>query len=171
MSLTPNNAQQLPDKSILDYFNRQTYLGNTFSLPINGLVISGTSETPAVLIQNAQSTTLQGQKSIFSNSRGVAANSPTIFRYYLNPTITDIGTPAFPVNLRPASGTSSISTCSVSPTVSNNGTLVLVVSVNDYSTVLFNSLVVLDPGQSLLTTVQAITTGTTIFNENIFYEL
>jgi hypothetical protein len=55
--------------------------------------------------------------------------------------------------------------------VSANGTLALVVSVNDYSTVLFNSLLVLDPGQSLLVTVEAITTGTTVFNENLFYEL
>jgi hypothetical protein len=169
MSVTPNNTQQLPDKSILDFFNRQTYLANSYSLPLTSTLSNG-SETPILLISNSL-TGIAGGKALFHNLRRLVSSDHSIIRYYVNPTVSSVGTPITPVNLRPASSNVSIASCSSSPTISGDGTLLSAIGINTVTDDR-NLLIVLDAGQSLLITAQASSgAGATIYSTSSWYEL
>jgi hypothetical protein len=181
MGLTPATQNQVPEHSILDYFNKQTYLGNAFSFPIGPETINSTNETPIALILNpalAAGVAFPNQKALFQNLRTTASDiasgdGTTFFRYYLNPTIATQGTKTTPINCRPASATTSIASCYVNGqfTVSSNGTLARVITAGYSSINDSNLLFILDPGQSLLVTAQPVTSGATIINANSWYEL
>ena len=181
MAQQPGTNRQVPENAILDYFNKQSYLGNSFSLPINAQTLSGTSETPIALIVNPSVTGdafPSGYKSIFNNLRTTASDissgdGTSYFRYYFNPTISMTGTKTTPVNVRSGSATASIAQCYLSGqfTVSANGTLVRVITAG-YSSINDSLLLlIIDPGNSLLVTVQAVTTGATIINANSWWEI
>lgn len=83
MALLPATNRQIPDHAILDQYNKQTYLGNTYS--VNSAFTVGTSETNLFLLLNP--TTSIG---LFQNFlRGVenTAAQSVIFKMYLNPTV------------------------------------------------------------------------------------
>ena len=90
MSTIPSNfnfptSKQVPDHSIMDFYNKQAYLGNQFVLAINS-AISSTSETPYLLLQNPSSNKI----SLFQNYRRLLSRSATIscyLNFYANPTI------------------------------------------------------------------------------------
>lgn len=173
-----STANQVPANSILDQFNRQTYLGNEFSLPINVQTLAGTTETPIALVINPVTvSSVVNVKSIFHNLRVTASDNgsgdgTSFFRYYINPTVTSTGTKTVPVNCRPASSTTSIANCYLNGqfTVSSNGTLWRVLMAG-YSAVNDSSLMlILDPGQSFLITTQAATAGSTVINASSWYE-
>ena len=96
-------------------------------------------------------------------------------RTYAAPTITGSTTANTPVNLRPANANTSIA--KVYPngqfTVSANGTLMSALGLNGTNMpVLDNSLLfVVDPGQSLLITLQAASSTTTVLNDLSWFEL
>lgn len=162
-----NNSVQIAEKSILDLFGRQVYLGNQF---INTFTadLANTSETMALLYNNAITGTTA--KGMFLCSRKVTSTAQVYVRYYLTPTVTSAGTPVTPINVRPAYGTSSCLTVTSSPTIAANGTLLsLQASLNasNSSELLF----VIDPGYKLLVTVQALAGTPTVYVENCWYEL
>lgn len=150
MAILPATQNQIPDNSIRDHFNKQTYLGNKFS--IAETIMATGSQTPNILIQNSSSNT----KAIFVTDFVITntANNEIISYCYFNPTVTVLGTVINPVNLRPQSPTASIASVYMNPTVSANGTLV---DVYDWGSIgpiggridVFR-LAILDPGQSFL---------------------
>jgi hypothetical protein len=162
----PTN-QQVPSKSIEDINGKQTYLGNTFILPINGLTLEDTNEDPVALITNPVSST----KSLFLFTRTLTTNGEVVFRYYFNPTVVSDGTPTTPVNLRPASATTSSSLCYLSPTVSSNGTFFSTLGGEVFLEATSLTLFILDPGQSLYITAQASGADTVVHSENVWYEI
>jgi hypothetical protein len=182
MAQQPGTNRQVPEHAILDYFNKQSYLGNAFSFPINSQTINSTSETPIALIINPAVTAdafPSGYKSIFNNLRTTASDNSSgddgtsFFRYYFNPTYSGLGTKTTPVNVRPASPTTSIANCYVNGqfTISANGTLVRAITAG-YSSINDSLLLlILDPGNSLLVTAQCVTSGSTIINANSWWEL
>lgn len=88
MSSNTNTAfptkNQVPDHAILDYFNKQTYLGNQF-MTCQAFTVS-TSELPILLLANPSKTL-----SLFQNLIGalsLTAAHTLAFKVYFNPTIT-----------------------------------------------------------------------------------
>src|SRR5271165_7299565 len=90
---------QIPDKSILDAFNKQTYLGNSYIVTLAPTAVPTGSPQPLLYLVNPSSSS----KSMFINVRKYGANVSAFFNLYSNPTVTMPGTPITPVNLRPAS--------------------------------------------------------------------
>jgi hypothetical protein len=160
-------AQQVPDKAILDAFNKQTYLGNQWCYATNLQTISGTNEFPLILLTCPTTST----KSLFSNQRNaecLTANSTAIFRYYLNPTVSSVGTTETPVNLRPASSNTALGLPTLNPSVSANGSYFTMLDISTFVPAISNSLVILDPGQTLLVTVK-VSAGSTVVNSEILW--
>ena len=174
----PATSKQVPDNAILDQFGKQTYLGNSF-ITASSLLLSSTSETPFLLITNpAVSATgfPAGYKSLFINLKRFSSTAQAVtVRTYAAPTITGSTTANTPVNLRPANANTSIA--KIYPngqfTVSANGTLMSALGLNGTNMpVLDNSLLfVVDPGQSLLITLQAASSTTTVLNDLSWFEL
>jgi hypothetical protein len=108
---TPLTDRQIPDKSILDINGRQTYLGNTFILPINGTNLLDNNEHPVALISNPASS----QKALFLFARKVDSSDTTFVRFYSTPTVTNPGGQTMAVNMRTGSANTSISTCYLNP--------------------------------------------------------
>lgn len=96
MATIPSNfnfpsAAQNPDRSIMDINGRQTYLGNTFVLPLNGATVNADGsgdEEPISLITNP----LGNKKTIFIFQETASATDACIVRYYGAPTVTGFGT-------------------------------------------------------------------------------
>ncbi len=156
MTLAATN-NQIPDNSILDANNKQTYLGNQYSVTSTFTV--GTSEIPLILLQNNQSgyPNLANQsRALFQNLLKVlesSATSSVILKVYLNPTVSATGTPLTPVNLRSSYGVASSKASPFSaPTITANGTLVDALSAAPSTVSLSSLLKILDNGQSLLVT-------------------
>lgn len=169
---------QVPDKSILDRFDRQTYLGNAFIVPVE-VDLSDTSEVPCLMITNPVVTSVAAptaQKAIFLNLRRVSSSAQqAVIKTYVNPTVTSTGTTSTPTNLRPASSNVSIAKFYAAGefAVSANGTLVSALGIaTDSISVTDNTLlIILDPGQTVMVTATALDDGTTIDLDFSWYEL
>lgn len=160
--MTPATNRQIPDSAILDHFNKQVYLGNEYGFVLQ-LTAASTAEIPYLLLQNPAQPTIafpkqSGPSSLFVDLRRLSGVSTlttfSCMRAYLNPTITSVGTVQTPKNFRPASSNTSISSLHSAPTISANGTLMEAISSNAPLTVESYDLIILDPGQTLLITVQ-----------------
>jgi hypothetical protein len=177
MAVTTITQNQTAEKSILDVFYRQTYLGNSYIVPIASLALGSTSETPLLLIQNpAVSTASSAQKAIFVSLRRFASDDQQVLiKTYVNPTITGTSTATTPVNLRPASANTSLSKCYGNGqfTSSANGTLISSIgcAADDYVVMDNKLLVILDPGQSMLLTATALVESTNVNADISWYEL
>jgi len=178
MATIPSNlniptAAQLPDHSILDLNGKQTYLGNQFAVTLPSTSISGTSEQALILVSNPVTISSKNNlKSLFVNLRKLiplTASDTAILRVYVAPTAT-AGTPTTPQNLRPASGNASVATASTAPTASANGTLVEVLASTADLASISNMPIVLDPGQSMLVTIQ-VSASSSISAQLSWYEL
>ena len=175
MSIFPATSKQVPDHSIMDYYGKQAYLGNQFSLVISGFTLTGSSEQSVALIQNPAVAGYPNltSKALFINLRRISSLSDSVqVKFYINPTVTSIVTPVSPVNVRPASSTASISSCSMSANVSQVGTLIdtLEAPTDYYITEDAYRLIILDPGTAMLVT--ATPGGNTTLNLNLgWYEL
>lgn len=169
MSFTPATNRQVPDHSIMDFYNKQAYLGNQFVIPVAN-TSSGTSEVPLILINNSTGSgkaAFVGLKKISS----LTASNSVILRCYLNPIVTGSGTPATPTNIRPASTNTSVLTVTTVPTVSANGTLVDEVSAAALSVGVSQIMEIIDPGQTMLITIQTSATSTATSTIIGFYEI
>jgi hypothetical protein len=170
--MSVNNNGQNADKSILDQFNKQTYLGNAFAVPVLGVSLSNTNETGVFLLENPSTSS----KAAFVNLRRYSSSAEQVLvKAYFNPTVSTTGTAATPVNLRPASTTTSSvnSYANGQFTTSANGTAADGIGIPaDYYVTVDNSLLfIIDPGTTLLFTVTALV-STTVFNGNFsWYEL
>lgn len=162
-------SKQVPDHAILDQYNKQTYLGNSF-VYTTSQTIAGTSETPIILLTNPASNT----KSLFFNLRKLTcttASHSAIFNFYSAPTISANGTAQTPINFRPASATTSSMNIYLSPTISSNGSLMSALISANQTPDVSSVLVVLDPGQSLLTTVTVSNANDKVISEFGWYEI
>lgn len=175
MTLQPGTTKQLPDHSILDAVNKQTYLGNEYVYCASN-AITGSSETVLYLLKNPVVTASgfpSGYISLFYNLSKLItatdANSCTL-RVYLGPTSSASGTAKTPVNLRPKSTNTSIATLGLTPTVSANGTLIDMITSQSFAQTSSNVMTILDPGKSLLITVQC-NTDSTVITQMRWYEI
>jgi hypothetical protein len=168
----PNNFPtniQVAANSILDNNNRQTYLGNQFIYGTNSTAIAGTNETPLIVLSNPVSSTI----SLFHNVRKLTcltASNSSIFRFYIAPTGVTGGTTQTPTNLRFASSNTSKSVVTLSPTVSTNGTFLAALASTAFNPDISSVLVILDPGQTMLLTVQN-SSASSVAAELSWYEL
>lgn len=177
MAFTPGTNRQVPDHSIFDAYDKQAYLGNQYCYTTDDTTIASTSEIPLFLLKNPVITTTAFPAqyvSLFFNLRKLFTLTDletSVLRFYFHPTVTGAGTPVSPVNLRRASPNVSIAALSIAPTVSANGTLVDFIAST--SSVLNQSelMIILDPGQSLLVTVQTSNDPTDISVGLSWYEL
>lgn len=150
------NQYQIPEKAMLDRFNKQTYSGNQFAVPLAGTSLT-TSESNLLLLKNPAAP-IQTSKSLFLNLRKIVcltASDTALLRVYLNPTVTGAGSAGTAVNLRPAVGVSAmIAVPTTSPSTSASGTLIDVLGSQALYPSESDTLIILDPGQSVLVTGQ-----------------
>lgn len=174
MALTPATSRQVPDHAILDAYNKQNYLGNQYNFAITQAT-GGTSEVTSLYLSNpvVTTTSFQNQSALFVNLRrisGVTASANATMKVYLGPTISVAGTTQTPRNLRPAWPSTSIATLQSTPTATSNGTLIEGLSALALTSVQSNNLIILDPGKSILVTLQTSVTASVIV-ELDWYEL
>ena len=180
MALTTQTQNQVASNSILDAFNRQTYLGNQF-VYASAQTSAGTTETPVLYLLNpvitSSATGSASTKALFVNHLAVTsatASNSAVVRVYLNPAVSANGTAKTPANVRPGSANTSISSLFSVPTVTSNGTLIATLAAAPLSTSRAPAdavLTILDQGQSLLVTVQTSATSTATVIELGQYEL
>lgn len=168
MANAPLTQTQLPLEAILDIFGKQTYLGNSFTLPAPGVSLSDENEDVVTLIENPSTS----GKSFFIFSSGfMSNNNPLLMRLYLKPTVTSAGSATAAINLRSGATTTSVSKCYLGASISANGTLLTVLPANT-SGMSTNLLIVLDPGTNLLITGQQAASGTSLaLTELAWYEI
>lgn len=164
----PLTSTQISTDSILDLNGKQTYLGNSFTLPAAGTSLTDTSETPVALIKNPSGS----GKSLFLFNRVVVTNNnPVLARYYLNPTVNVLGSTSASTNLRTGANTTSVSLCYLGMTITANGTLLETLPASQYG-IRADVLLIIDPGSNLLITAQQAGAGTTlVVPENAWYEI
>lgn len=173
MTQTPATNKQDPSNSILDANFRQTYLGNQYIFSLISSV--GTSEIPVLLLRNPAlvGAAFPTGKALFQNIKKLtsltALNSAT-FRFYFNPTVSSVGTTQAPVNLRPALSNTPVALLTSAPSVSSNGTFIGSLTSNAFSPDVSTVMEILDPGQSLLVTVQASAISTSVETILAWYE-
>jgi hypothetical protein len=166
----PLTQTQLPMEAILDLFGKQTYLGNSFTLPQTGKALTDTSEHPIAVIKNPSGS----GKSLFLYGFSIISDlNPTLIRFYISPTINAAGSATAAVNLRSGSTTSSISLCYLGATITANGTLAYTIPCTT-SGIPLHFLIVIDQGNSLLITGQQVSgsMGTSnIYLASAWYEI
>lgn len=163
----PTSAQN-PSEAIMDLFGKQVYLGNTF-VYASSVSVSGTSEQPFYTLANP----LDNAKSLFVNLRKVISGSASlsvIMKCYIAPIVSVAGNAQTAINMRPANGNLATGVLQLSPTVSANGSLILVEASNAFDPKFSQNLVILDPGQVMLVTFQCSASDTVLF-ELGWYEL
>lgn len=181
MANLPSNQNQLPDRSIMDHYNRLRYLGQQFVLGMNGYSPGATSETNALIIQNpisnanAQASGIYGRQTIgafldFRKICSTTASETVVAKFYLNPTFSG-GTPQTPINCRTAYTNASVMNLLLSPTVSAKGTFLDSLESNAFVPSDSHLLYILDPGQSMLMTITAGSAPTTLNSLFSWYEL
>jgi len=165
MAILPATNKQLPDHAILDHFDKQCYLGNTYSATVP--FTATLTETPVLLLANNQVFHPTASSSIatalFQNFLKLVENTAgdsAILKVYANPTITAVGAPVIPINMRLAYANSSIATITSGPTASANGTLIDAVSALALTEGFSNILKIIDPGNSILITATASAAAT-----------
>lgn len=176
MAFLAATSKQIPDHAILDFYNKQTYLGNQYSVSRNFSV--GSSEIPLMLMQNnAQIVSPSNFISLFQNLlkvNGLTAAQSITLNVYLNPTITSAGTALTTINLRPSYGvTNSVGVLTYSPTIASNGTLVDSISAPAVSSANSSLLKIIDGvvPQALLVTGIASAASTSVNVILQWYEL
>lgn len=158
MALTPATPRQIPEHAILDHYDKQTYLGNQYVVPLAGTSLAN-SESNLLLFRNLGSQTMSSNPyvpGLFINLKKVVCltvGESALLRFYLNPTVTMNGSAAAAVNARSSYGVGGMhATVTTVPSTSANGTLIDAIGGGYLASSESKSLIVLDPGQSLLVT-------------------
>lgn len=164
MALTPATNRQVPEHSIMDFYNKQAYLGNQFQVSYS-VTSGGSTEVNALYINNnsASGCPAQNGRALFISLKKLSsliASNSAILRVYLNPTGVSGGTPVTPLNVRPAYPTVSVATVTSAPTATAGSSLLDTLCVAPLSSNSDHDLIVVDPGQSVLITLQASATST-----------
>lgn len=164
----PSTSTQVAENSILDLNGRQIYLGNGFMLPDAGASLTDTSEHPVVVITNPSGS---GKSLFLFNRTLVTNNNPVIVRVYLNPVLNVAGSTTVALNLRTGATTTSVSVNYLGATITSNGTLFSALPASNLGTT-STTLIIIDPGTSILMTGQQAGAGTTlVVAENAWYEI
>ncbi len=164
----PLTQTQIPNDSILDINGRQTYLGNSFTLPATGTSLANTVETPICVLKNPAGS---GKSLFLFNGKVSTDLNPLILRYYKNPVLNVPGSTTVPLNLRTGATTTSISLCYLGATITSNGTLLALVQATTSGNSIIG-LTIIDPGTSILITAQQAAVGTSIaVAQNAWYEI
>lgn len=166
MGTIPSNLNfptknQIPDHSIMDFYNKQAYLGNQFIDDPGVLSLADSSEHPLLYILCPATS----GKSLFIsdlNLNAVGATDVITYRVYHTPTTVAAGTSVTPRNIRIASSTTSLATVKSGVTAVSNGTLLQIIVATVNTQVGHNPLYILDPGKALLITGQAASTASAI---------
>lgn len=173
MALLAATKNQVPEHSIMDKYNKQTYLGNNYF--VSGTFTVGASEIPLILLQNVQTVNAQLAIGVFHNLIrliGKTSGAAVILNAYLNPTFSAAGTPMTISNYRSSYGVArAIATLTSAPTVSVNGTLIDSISAPALSVGTSDVLKILDNGQNLLITAIASVGGTSVSVVSGWYEI
>lgn len=173
MALLAATNKQVPDHSIMDKYNKQTYLGNNYFVSQTFTV--GASEIPLILLQNIQNVNAQIAVGVFHNLIkiiGKTTGASIILNAYLNPTFSSAGTAMTISNYRSSYGLINVkATLTQAPTVSANGTLVDSISAPALSVGSSDILKILDNGQNLLITAIASGAGTSVGVISGWYEV
>lgn len=165
MALNPSTNKQVPEHAIMDIFGKQSYLANQYAYAVDSEP-GTTSEYPLILLSNpavSASSFPSGYVSLFCQKIRLScltASQTAVVRLYLNPTVGSAGTSETPIQLRAASSNVSIAALSISPTISSNGKLIDISSASLGLSTTLDVMSVIDPGQSLLVTVQTSSTTT-----------
>lgn len=181
MATLPSNQNQIPDRSIMDYYNRQRYLGQQFIYGLNGYSSGATAETNVLLIQNpianaSASASFPGRQTIglfldFRRLACVTASETAVLKFYSNPIFSAAGTSETPVNCRPAYSNVSMMAISQAPTTSAKGTFLDSLESGAYVPSESRLLYILDPGQSMLVTVTSGSSSTSFNTAFSWYEI
>ncbi len=165
---TPLTNTQIPDKSIMDIWGRQTYLGNTFVLPQDGKALTNTVETPVAYLKNPATS----DKSLFVFASRLSSDlNPVQVRFYLASTVNVIGTATGAINVRTGSANTSVALGYLASTFTSNGTQLTVLPATTYG-LSSDVLVILDPGTTLLATGKQIGAGTSnVYVQLAWYEI
>ncbi len=174
MATIPSNlnfptSKQVPDHSIMDFYNKQVYLGNQFIADPGVLSLADTAEHPLLYILCPATSA----KSLFIKDLNLNVTGSTdvvTFRIYFTPVTVSSGSSVTPKNARIASGTASVATVKSGVAAVSNGTLLQTIVANVNTQISHNSLIILDPGTAILITGQAAVTASVICNE-VHYEL
>lgn len=172
MAILAATNKQVPEHSILDFYNKQVYLGNQYTVYHSFTI--GNSETPLILLQNTQTGNQQTLIGVFQNLLKISSNTASqsvIANVYVNPTIGAAGTSLTPVNQRVSYGDNAVATLTYTPTISGNGTLVDTLSASALSVSFSQLMRILDNGNNLLITGTASTSSTSVGVFLGWYEL
>jgi len=162
----PNN-RLVPEKSILDYFDRQTYCGNGYVLNYADTAAGSASETNVLYISNP-STSTKSVAVTYREAHVATASQTGKFKFYLNPTISATGTAATPVNLMGnSSTTASVTICATAPTASG-GTVLDGSICLAFQPAIIPKTVILEPGNTLMMSVVTGATGNLV-GANIYW--
>ncbi len=160
---------QIPDHSIMDFYNKQAYLGNQFIDDPGVLSLADTAEHPLLYILCPATS----GKSLFINDlnlNAVGAADIITFRVYFAPTTVSSGSSVTPRNVRIASSTTSLATVKSGVAAVSNGTRLQTIMGVVNTQLSHNPIYILDPGQALLITGQATAAASAICSA-IHYEL
>lgn len=161
---------QVPNNSIMDLYNRQAYLGNQFFFNSQNYSLADANEHPVLYLSNTST-----KVSLFHTYRffyTFGSSSYTYFRVYANPIGVSGGTAKTPNNSRIASSNTSQATLLYTPTVAtSNGTLLYYIPSNELEQNPRTEILIVDPGNSLLFTVQGDGTSTSSLMDILWHEI
>jgi len=176
---TQANQRQIPENAILDFYNKQNYLGNSFVASSGAITLpTAATESPIITLANPSTNGVPASgfqvqnTGLFLKSKKLlvlTATQSCVFKIYIGPTITVAGTVVTPVNMRPANSNASVMSFRKSPTIGANGTLL----TNYYSNgmVIDDSfLFVLDPNKTILITGTPSANSTVVTVDLNWYE-
>ena len=174
MATIPSNfnfptSKQIPDHAIMDFYNKQAYLGNQYVYNSGIDSLGDNAEHPFVYLSNPAGNTV----SLFCFYRKFISFVTTnydYFRIYSNPTGVSGGTAKTPANCRFASGNASSALVLLSPSTVSNGTLIKITIANE-NTSPDPGIFIIDPGQSMLITIASDGISTNGLAEISWYEL
>lgn len=98
--------------------------GKCFTFVTGFTVVAGTAETDFVLIRNPSGSGKKVSLSEFLMTIDSATAQRSIFKFYRNPTITNVGTPITLFKVNPNGAISPTVLAYSSPTISNRGSLI-----------------------------------------------
>lgn len=160
-NLRVNISRIMPGQT--DLWQQRCYDGQGFHLTTGVITISGTSETPFLLLRNpnASGKTVRINKIAFGLVASVTGDSH-IWRIYRDATVTGNGTAKTPTKIKKSQSASAVLLAGTAPTVSANGTNMLTgasTSAGSYNILLENLSLYIEQNENLYFTIQSALTG------------
>lgn len=158
---TPATNRQVPDAAIMDFYNKQAYLGNQYIANTGVVALTGTTEVPLIYILNpaVSGTAAQNSVGLFLRQMRLVCDDASgvtnvLFRIYVGSSGVSGGTTVIPANCRLASNQASVATILISPTVTTKGTAINTLPTGWNNEVLSELMLIIDQGKGILITAQ-----------------